>query len=366
MGIRTVKLIPKNRDVGWAPYVWLAYLLFFLIPPFVEHYTSKGWLATGIGLVAFLTCYFGYFRMRRPLYAIAGMIVLRAIYMPFNGGASGFFIYAASMCPFVLQDELSAAKVIAGILALIGLEAWLLPMSRETVFMAAFLSLFIGAGNIYFAQRSRAQARLKLAQDEIEHLAKTAERERIARDLHDLLGHTLSLIVLKTELVARLLERDPTRAQSEIRDVERTAREALAEVRQTILGYRIPALKEELSNARTALQTAGMSLDCDAPELSLPPTEEGVLALVLREAVTNVVRHSGARHCHIRLQQDSGNYRLEVHDDGSGGHAVEGNGLRGMRERIEALGGTLERATRRGTRIVVTLPVSGMQELVSP
>ena len=140
-----------------------------------------------------------------------------------------------------------------------------------------------------------------MADEEIEHLAKVAERERIARDLHDLLGHTLSLITLKAELARKLVDRDPQRAKQEMLDVEQTSRAALADVREAISGYRGEGLAAELIRARKTLETAGISVDSDIAELPLTPAQETVLALALREAMTNVVRHAQARRCSVQL-----------------------------------------------------------------
>jgi two-component system sensor histidine kinase DesK len=187
-------------------------------------------------------------------------------------------------------------------------------------------------------------------------LAKVAERERIARDLHDVLGHTLSVIILKSELAQKLIDLDPARAKAELREVEETSREALAEVRNTIRGYRVNNIETELSRAKAALQTAGVEVNTQYSALKLNPAHESVLALVVREAVTNVVRHAGARKCALRLASVNGDCLLEISDDGRGGEAVEGNGIRGMRERIEALGGTLERDSSHGTKLTIRIP----------
>jgi len=196
------------------------------------------------------------------------------------------------------------------------------------------------------------------AQEEIEHLAKVAERERIARDLHDVLGHTLSVIALKSELASKLMERDPQQAGNEIREVEQISRQALSEVRDAIRGYRAKGLAAELAQAKTTLETAGLTVQCDAAStVQLPPMQESVLALAVREAVTNVVRHAGARTCRLRLEQENGSCRLEIQDDGRGGSSLEGNGLRGMRERVQMLGGTLDRISDDGTTLTITLPI---------
>jgi two-component system, NarL family, sensor histidine kinase DesK len=199
--------------------------------------------------------------------------------------------------------------------------------------------------------------KLRKANEEIEHLAKLAERERIARDLHDVLGHTLSVITLKSELAGKLMERDPQRAAKEIGEVEQISRQALSEVRDAIRGYRAQGLASELALAKSTLETAGVSVQCDAATtVKLPAMQESVLSLAVREAVTNVVRHAQARTCRLRVEQHNGSCRLEIHDDGCGSSNGEGNGLRGMRERVEMLGGTLDRSTESGTTLTITLP----------
>ena len=289
--------------------------------------------------------------------AVLGIVLLGVSFAPFNHGASIFFIYTASFIPFVTDTFKLALKLWIALLVVIGLETWLLHLPLDFWLTCYVVAIPVGLSNMFFAQRNRANAKLRMAQEEVEHLAKVAERERIARDLHDVLGHTLSLITLKSELAGKLVDRDPTRAKAEIRDVEQTARQALAEVRLAIGGYRAKGLPEEFKQARAALETAGLTVDCDTAPVGLEPTQESILALALREAVTNIVRHADARHCRLMLAQTNGTCRLEIQDDGRGGHLVEGNGLRGMRERIEALGGTLLRETREGTRLTITLPV---------
>jgi two-component system, NarL family, sensor histidine kinase DesK len=198
---------------------------------------------------------------------------------------------------------------------------------------------------------------LRMAQDQIEHLARVVERERIARDLHDVLGHTLSVVILKSELAGKLMENDPERAAKEIGDVEQISREALAEVRNAIGGYRAGGLEEEFARAASTLETAGVIPDCQSVPVALSAAQETVLALAVREAVTNVVRHARAGRCQVRLAQVDGHCKLEIQDDGRGGSQVEGNGIRGMRERVEALGGTLGRETNAGTRLTILLPL---------
>jgi two-component system sensor histidine kinase DesK len=355
-----MRLIPDNQDHGWAPYIWLVYFGFFFEDPILNHAGWKKWLATAVGTVIFLAIYFTFFRLKRPwqLVDLGIMLLVGLIYAPFHYGAATFFIFAASFAPFAVETEGAAAGLLVLEAAVVSLEFWLLHLPLGYWFWACPFALVIGVGNIFFAQKRRAVCKLQIAHEEIEHLAKVAERERIARDLHDVLGHTLSVIILKSELAGKLIDIDPERAKSEIGDVERTSRDALAEVRSTIRGYRAHSLEAEIKQAKATLQTAGVSLRSEEICVPLTPVQESVVALVVREALTNVVRHADARNCELRLTPNNGNCLLEIHDDGCGGNQIEGNGLRGMRERIKALGGTLVRETRAGTKLMIQFPLS--------
>jgi two-component system sensor histidine kinase DesK len=353
-----MRLVPKNNNMGWATYALLGYLGFFLIDPIMNHAGLATWAWTGLGLLIFLVLYFTLYWVCgwKTVACSLGIALLGAIYLPFNGGACCFFIYAASFLAF-LDNAATSFKYIAGIGTVLGLELYLLHRPAVEWFIDVGLVIVIGTLNVYFSQRGRSQKKLLRAQEEIEHLAKIAERERIARDLHDVLGHTLSVIVLKSELASKLVERDPARAKTEMADVEQTARMALSEVRQAIGGYRSNGLAAEFAQARATLETAGITVECEQAPVALPATQESVLALAVREAVTNVVRHAHAARCRLELREADGVCRLSIQDDGLGGFQQEGNGLQGMRERVEALGGTLKRETRGGTRLHITLPL---------
>ena len=358
--LRPWRSVLKDKDHGWSPLLWVVYLGFFFIDPVMSHASLKIWLLDGLGAAVFVLFYFGLFVLQNPraLVHIGGMLVLGVLFQPINAGACTFFIYAAAMLPFCVGTQ-TAALVGLGTIAAIGaIEGWLLHVGGWRLFYSALFPIIIGAGNTFFAERNRMNRKLRKANEEIEHLAKVAERERIARDLHDVLGHTLSVITLKAELAGKLIARDAERAGKEIREVEQISRQALAEVRDAIRGYRAQGLAAELALAKSTLETAGVSVQCDAATtLKLPAMQESVLSLAVREAVTNVVRHAQAGSCRLRLEQENGSCRLEIHDDGRGSSNGEGNGLRGMRERVEMLGGTLERTTESGTTLTITLPL---------
>lgn len=184
---------------------------------------------------------------------------------------------------------------------------------------------------------------LHAAKAELAELAVTAERERLARELHDVLGRTLSLIAVKAELAGRLHARGDPAAASEMGDVQGLAREALREVRGAITGDRIPSVAAELAAAPAALGAAGIALRVEGTPDGIRPGHDATVAWVLREAVTNVVRHSGARSCRINLQADESATTLEVVDDGHGAeNTAGGTGLEGLAQRVRAQGGTFE------------------------
>lgn len=354
------RTIFKDKDHGWSPLLWVAYLGFFFIDPVMRPAGLRLWLLDGLGAALFIVLYFGLFVLKnpRPMFHIAGMMLLGLLYQPINQGACTFFIFAAAMLPFCVNSQTAAVVGLLSIGIVGAIEGLLLHVNGWTLFYSALFPVIIGAGNTFFAERNRMNRKLRKANEEIENLAKVAERERIARDLHDVLGHTLSVITLKSELAGKLIDRDPQRAGKEIREVEQISRQALSDVRDAIRGYRSQGLVAELAQAKTTLETAGLTVQCDAATtVKLPAVQESVLSLAVREAVTNVVRHAEARSCRMRLEQQNGSCRLEIQDDGRGSSNGEGNGLRGMRERVEMLGGTMNRSTDSGTILTITLPL---------
>ena len=216
------------------------------------------------------------------------------------------------------------------------------------------------AGAILGKREMQRNERLRLTQAEVDRLARLAERERIARDLHDLLGHTLSVIALKSELARKLAERDGSAAASHIGEVEQVAREALKQVRDAVTGMRSAEIANELVGARLAVVGAGLGFDAQVDPLPpLEPVQENALAMALREAVTNVLRHARARQVQVQLRRQGRAVQLEVQDDGAGTAGPPGNGLNGMRERAEVLGGqlVLDSAPGAGTRLRLLLPL---------
>jgi two-component system, NarL family, sensor histidine kinase DesK len=345
----------------WFRYdesIWLVYLGFWFVEPALAHESRGKWLLLVLALALFLPFYLlahrGPPRFRRVF--VLAMFVLGMLYVPVNGSAWGIFIYIAASIPEVSESTNTVIALLLVQCAAIFVESWWLHLSPWVWTMGVGFTLFIGMNRLRMRQKGRADAKLCMAHAEIEQLAKTAERERIARDMHDILGHSLSLIVLKSELAGRLLETQPARAALEIAEIETAARQALGEVRKTITGYRSEGFASELTRAAEVLETAGVRLHKPAKAPYLTPRHEATLSLVLREAVTNIVRHADASECSIEVTAAADRTQLVIADDGRGDIRQEGNGLRGMRERVQELGGSLSLESHRGTRLQIELP----------
>ena len=351
-----MRLLPKDQD--WTTYCWLVYMPYFVAAPFLMGAPAwQKWAAVAATPAALALYFAGYWlRGARALWVVGGFAALASLFVKINPGASVLFVYAAC-CLRWTGTPAVAFRYLAALLALVGLETWLLPLDAWVWVPSLVFSGIMGSVLIQHEQRRQLNEKLLRAQGEVAHLAKVAERERIARDLHDLLGHTLSVIILKSELASRLAATEPERAASEIRDVEKISRDALVQVRAAVRGYRSLGIENELRQAIRTLETAGIRVESSVEPPPLSPAQEGVFAMAVREAVTNVLRHAHATFCRLTLRRAGEYCELEVADDGRGGTLDEGSGLSGMRQRVEALGGALERDGSRGTVLRIRVPV---------
>jgi two-component system, NarL family, sensor histidine kinase DesK len=345
----------------WFDYdhcIWLVYLGFWFLQPLLDREPLRAWLWLAFAIALFLPSYvLAHKGPRRSRWVwVLAMLVIGLVYVPVNQAAWGAFIYVATALPEVSESTNTVVVLLALECALILVESRLLHFNAWVWSPATGMTVLLGMNRLRMRQKEKADAKLRLAQEEIEQLAKTAERERIARDMHDVLGHSLSLIVLKSELAGRLFSSQPSRAALEIAEIEATARQALAEVRKTITGYRSEGFASELTRAAHVLETAGVRLNRPVKAPYLTPRHEATLSLVLREAVTNIVRHAGASECSIELSTAENGTQMVIADDGRGDIRQEGNGLRGMRERVRELGGSLSLDCQRGTRLSIELP----------
>jgi two-component system sensor histidine kinase DesK len=295
-------------------------------------------------------------RAELPWYALA-MAVLGWLTMPVNhSGGTSYLIFSCAYLAFYGSSR-RAFTAIFSVVALFVVEAILLDWPWTVIAMMSAISFCVGAGNIAFRLSWMRQADLRLSHEEVRRLAATAERERIGRDLHDLLGHTLSLITLKLELARKLVDRDPESARRELSEAEAVARHALAEVRSAVTGIRATDMAAELASAHLLLETSSVSLAYDPPP-PMPPELERPLALVLREAATNIVRHARATSAAVSFECKDGRLCMRIVDNGRGGIAGDGNGLAGMRERVNAMDGEfIVASTSTGTSLEIVVPL---------
>jgi two-component system, NarL family, sensor histidine kinase DesK len=354
------RLLPAVLDPGATPFFYLVYLSFLGMPFLFGPEDSVALFPTLISMVLFLPLYFSFYWVRGwwravVLMAIAGLAVPL---FPHNWFSSAYLIYSNVLAVFLPWPQMLLVLAVSQSAWALGVAMTDMPLGFF-VFLGLFTGLLSAAGNWIWVSTSRRNAALRLSQDEVRRLAAVAERERIGRDLHDLLGHTLSVVALKSELAAKLIERDTDGARREIVEVGQVAREALAQVRSAVTGIRRMLLPAELASARLALDTVQVDFQYEARHAALPADIETVLALALREAVTNVMRHARARRCRAVIECIGANVRLTVDDDGVGVTGMDGQGLRGMRERVEALGGRVEvsASPMAGVRVTVELPL---------
>ena len=353
-------LDPKR--IGWQPYIYLIYLGFLFFQPFLDPDTTvQVWVYTLTSIAVFVPLYFwtGSQRGWKAFIGIAGIGLLGALSMYINSGATVYFIYAAALAGVVARVHM-AVRILVTLLLGVVLSFLLSPIPfpfRFFAFTPAFIFVpTIGFLNIVESERERSRRKLERANQEIEHLATIAERERIARDLHDLLGHTLSVITLKSELASKLIDKDVAKAKLEIKDVEQISRETLTEVRSAVSGYRQKGFMSEVASAKLALESAGVSFAFKGDASILSALQESTLSLVLREAVTNIIRHASATRCLVGLSEKEESFELEISDNGRGIKGDIGNGLIGIRERVTLLGGRFELSGLGGTRLWISLP----------
>ncbi|MGH8141688.1 MAG: histidine kinase [Steroidobacteraceae bacterium] len=345
-----------GKRVPWGFLAWAVPLAYVLWAPYQHRAGWFEWTATAAtlsGVMALFLAGITYIDNRRRVAVIGGTLLPIAVaflaYRP--SGGIYFPVVATLVAPAVGGNIGRSITILSALAVLFGAEWWLLYWHGS---QAAFFPVFVlgeiflsGIGVIFAVRHTR----------EVQRRDKASERERIAKDLHDVLGHSLSSLALKAELARRVFHSDPGRALSEINEVERIARQGLSEMRGAVHGYYAGDIYVELDRVESTLKAANVSVERRCERLEIPAATERVLALILREAATNIVRHSRAKACRFVMCQADGEYRLEISDNGCGGKCEEGIGMRSIRTRAEALGGTAVWSCATGTRLSVTLPM---------
>ncbi|KXI76827.1 histidine kinase [Bacillus cereus] len=361
---KRIEIFPKH--MGFFPYMFLVYLLF----PIYHLAQASGWkLIIGSGmLIVFIITYRQLYFVQRTFifWACIQMILIFLFAIFYNPFMIFFGFFTASAMGFapskkVFRILLCLLVVMLGVFVFINMNQ-LTPTSLVNIVPMFILMLLTPFGMRNFNQKKMLRNQLNEANEQIKDLVKREERQRIARDLHDTLGHTLSLITLKSQLVEKLIVKNPERASTEAKEITQTSRTALKQLRELISDMRMITVEEELEQIKAILQAANIELEIkqETSASSLSPIEQNILGMCLREAVTNVVKHSKATHCTVSLLESQGELILTVKDNGIGlaDQNHDGNGIRGMKERIALIDGFVELGTiNPGTLLTVKVPV---------
>ena len=362
------QIFPKHT--GLSLYVWLL----FCILPFYFIFKSSSKLDVALGflmVLLFFTAYRLSFISKNWLVYIwvsIGMAI--SIFMTLFFG----YIYFALFLAFFIGNIKSKAGFIT--LYVVHLVTTIITFNIDIFFnMDNFLSqlpfiiiCLLGVILLPFTiynrnKHEQLETLLEDANEKISDLLVMEERQRIARDLHDTLGQKLSLIGLKSDLAGKLIDSQPTKAKAELQDIHQTARTALREVREMVSNMRNVRLKDELIRIKQLLYAAGIDYEISGEPIELKDTTlliENVLSMCLKEAVTNVVKHSKAKVCKVVIEQSPKDTLIKVHDDGIGiSNEIETHkrhGLAGMKERLEFMNGGLEINTTKGTTVTIRIP----------
>lgn len=366
---------PATASRRWAAFgPWFAFIwLFFLLTPLHVGWQARDTTEGVIGIAATLCFAVAYMviwvRARgmlrlveqppasfvAPYLTVLGLLAAVMIATLGEGGIAGL-VYVAVACVMTLPTPVVYVAIvcIAGGVATTGLVP-----SWDSQIGTAFAVCAASAAMLGVRSVMRRNVALIGAQHENTRLALADERNRFARDLHDILGHSLTVITVKAELAQRLVDVAPDRAKQELADLERLSRDALADVRRAVEGYRELTLPGELARARAALEAAGIEPVLPQSTDEVPSGLRELFAWTIREGVTNVIRHSGAHRCEIVLTPNS----VTVHDDGPGaGETTDGTGLTGLRERADAMGAVLTTRTGSGFELVMSADLATTAE----
>jgi two-component system, NarL family, sensor histidine kinase DesK len=349
---------PDDPDFGDMPVLVLGYLLFLITPAFFSN-SFQSWTLLSIAL--YLPLHFMCWRGSNLGIGIICIWLLFAVLLPYNQSSITYLIYACSFAA-ILPTRLAILSFGLMMLGAVALCWWHGYVAMLVVGVIIGSMTFLA--NLSFMEGSKRRALLRLSQQEISNLAEKNERERIAREVHDLLGHSLTLIALKAELAGKQLQRDDAQhraaAAHELQAIAQCAREALSEVRNAVYGMRTPSWSVEIAKSKLACAAAGIALETsDAAIASLPQAIEATFASLLREAINNVVRHSRAARVWIELNVSPEQAHLTIGNDGPRVKAIkEGQGLSSMRERVQSIQGELHwSAPAHGLIVSVRVPL---------
>lgn len=347
---------PPEQRHAW---IYLFNLGFYILPIVLFPYAFGDVLIMVAAMLIFIGLYFYCFRLprERMVWPILGMFAIACVVTPLNPGSIALFSYVGFFVGFAYRGAVAIAAILGVMLTLAAFHFG--PGTHWDLFFYYGVVIVITVAIFGRVERLRQQhaEQQQRSEQEIERLAASVERERIARDLHDILGHTLSSIVLKSDLAQAQLGKqhydDAARQLAELSDI---ARRSLSQVRQSVSGYKHAGLQLELQRLEQRLHDAGFSTRVSGTPPTLDETRETALVLGITELVTNIIRHSSGKRCQIHFDQDADTYSIQVIDDGGCDNLTAGNGLTGVKLRMEELGGSLNVSTAQGCVVALTLP----------
>lgn len=340
-------------------WIYLFNLVFYVLPVFFVPYEVWQLVVIALTLVLFLLCYFWTHRTSNsrawlPIFCMWG---LASAITPLNYGSIALFAYVGFFTGMCYRLPVALILVVLQIVWLNILSSFIDVTWGEFFLYGAALNVAVFFIGVVERNRQLAMRRDAQSASEIQQLAQQLERERIARDLHDVLGHSLSSIVLKAELASKLLERDNTGAAKEqLAELESISRQSLQQVRNSVTGYRHQGLPCELQRLTDSLRGQGFAVIIEGELPDLDGVRETTLVLALTELTTNVLRHSRGDAVDIHFSRDSRLHEVIVEDNGKAAQVKPGNGLRGLDERVQLIGGSMTIAVQPHTRVTFTIP----------
>jgi len=354
------RLLPP--DIGYLPYVWLSYLGMFFLSYFFQTLTIEQIIISIVCVVAFLVLYFrAYWVAEQQMYFyITAIWLIGFILATINlFGAGTFYVYAAAFCTQFNKSK-TGFIVLAVLIGITIISGLLFNVSPHIYISGSFFALIIGASNIFMEEMAKKNRQIKASQEEIKKIATSAERERIARDLHDLIGHTFSVINIKSQLAQKLMTHDTAKALQEIQEIEKISRSSLSQVREVVSDYRQRDLATELSQARILLDSLDIQVTehiRPIDEIQLNTETNTSMAYIVRELTTNIMRHSQATECTLKLESDDQYITLSIKDNGKVKDFKTGSGLKGIRERAEQVAGHVNFKVDQGFVATIKLPI---------
>lgn len=363
-----------SRKAQFFQLIWLVYLAY---PLFMLLHEPVLQMCIGFGLLAV----FVYFYLRSfwdDRLRVVNILLMQAIICYFTlHYDSGFWFMSFFLAPIMgkLRNKYEMMIAYAGMSGLlIAVVTYYFDEFNETSLVSFIPAVIIMFAMPFFIRAgmksNELKTKLSIANEEIARLVKNEERQRISRDLHDTLGHTLSLIALKSELAEKLIHKKPERVAHEIKDIQTTARAALKQLRELVMEISSVSIGDEIRQTEQILSAASIkfTVQGDVNRLQIPPLTQNILGMCLREAVTNVIKHSGATSCIVELKDEPEQLTMTIRDDGSGAACENddsapkaqssGRGLLGMKERLELIEGKLafHSSQGQGTEVVITVP----------